>query len=176
MKLLSVQGSHRRRPARTDREHRCSPGISQCSISAPTIRSAIEGTFIESIAPGAFEPMVPRSRGTGLRVLLEHGNDKIGNRPLGSIVTLREDDIGAFYEVELLDAPYVSELVPALSAGLYGASFRFQVVKEDFNNRPKRSEENPEGFPTRRILEARVLEFGPVLWGAYPDATASRGR
>ena len=140
--------------------------------SPTTIRSAIEGTFVESIAPGAFKRTFAE-QGSRIRVLLEHGNDKIGNRPLGSIITLREDDIGAFYEVELLDAPYVSELVPALSAGLYGASFRFQVVKEDFNNRPKRSEENPEGLPTRRILEARVLEFGPVLWGAYPDATAS---
>ena len=34
---------------------------------------------------------------------------------------------------------------------------------------------NPEGLPERVLREVTVMEFGPVTWGAYPDATAQLG-
>lgn len=136
------------------------------------ISSVIEGRFLEQVAPGAFQKTFAQ-QGNRIRVLLEHGNDpSVGQKPLGSITDLREDPTGAYYEVSLLDAGYVNDLKPALEAGLYGASFRFRVIREDFVARPAKSTENPNGLPTRRILEAQVFEFGPVLWGAYPAATA----
>jgi HK97 family phage prohead protease len=138
------------------------------------IDSFWEGRFMESFAPRSFKKTMRENR-AGMRVLTEHGRDpQVGNRALGPIDVLNEDDEGAYYEVPLIDAQDVRELVlPRLQANLYGASFRFQVVREDVNNEPGTSAYNPEGIPERVVREARVYEFGPVTFPAYADASAS---
>ena len=136
------------------------------------INSAWEGRFMERIAPGAFAKTIAENR-AGMRVLFDHGHDpSIGNKPLGTIADLREDDAGASYEVDLFDAEYVRELLPGLKAGALGASFRFKVMREDFNKKADASDNNPDGLPERTITEARVMEFGPVTFPAYEGATA----
>jgi HK97 family phage prohead protease len=137
------------------------------------IDSIFEGRFMEQIAPGSFTKTIGENR-QAMRVLLNHGRDpQLGDKPLGPISDLREDDQGAYYEVPLLDAPYVRDnVLPGLKAGLYGASFRFSVIREDFNKEPKRSDHNPEGIPERTIKEVRLSEFGPVTFPAYDGATA----
>jgi HK97 family phage prohead protease len=137
-----------------------------------TIDSAWEGTFRERVAPGAFTKTIQENR-NNIKVLFQHGKDpQVGDKPLGAISDLREDDTGAYYEVPLLDTSYNRDLLPGLEAGLYGASFRFKVLREDFNREPERSDDNPEGLPERTIKEAALYEFGPVTFGAYPTATA----
>lgn len=137
-----------------------------------TIDSAWEGTFRERVAPGAFSKTIQENR-NNIKVLFQHGKDpQIGDKPLGAISDLREDETGAYYEVPLLDTSYNRDLLPGLEAGLYGASFRFKVLREDFNRDPERSEDNPDGLPERTIKEAALYEFGPVTFGAYPTATA----
>lgn len=137
------------------------------------INSAWEGRFLERIHPGAFKKTISENR-AGMRVLFDHGHDpNIGNKPLGPIADLREAPDGAYYEVPLLDTEYVRELLPGLKAGLYGASFRFKVMREDFDKQPERSDHNPERLPERTITEARVMEFGPVTFPAYDGATAA---
>ncbi|MDQ6901240.1 MAG: HK97 family phage prohead protease, partial [Candidatus Dormibacteraeota bacterium] len=69
--------------------------------------------------------------------------------------------------VPLLDTSYNRDLLPGLEAGLYGASFRFRVTREDMNNQPERSDYNPEGIPERTIREVELREFGPVTFPAY---------
>ena len=137
------------------------------------IDSIFEGRFMERFAPGAFKKTIAENRAS-MRVLFQHGRDpQIGDKPLGPINSLREDEEGTFYEVDLLDAPYVREgVLPGLKAGLYGASFRFQVVREDLDKEPPRSDHNPDGMPERTVREARVMEFGPVTFPAYQGATA----
>lgn len=137
------------------------------------IDSLWEGRFLERIAPGAFKKTFRESRDS-IRVLFQHGRDpQIANKPLGPIRELREDDEGAYYEVDLLEAPYVrDDLLPGLKAGLYGASFRFRVIREEINEKPKRSDANPDGIAERTIKEAEVMEFGPVTFPAYAGATA----
>lgn len=137
------------------------------------INSIFEGRFLERFAPGAFRKTFGENR-DGMRVLFQHGRDPmIGDKPLGTIETLREDSDGAFYEVPLLDAPYVREtILPGLEAGLYGASFRFRAVREEIVDEPKRSDRNPDGLPERTVKEAAVQEFGPVTFPAYEGATA----
>jgi phage head maturation protease len=106
-------------------------------------------------------------------VLFQHGPDpSVGNQPLGSIVELGEDERGAHHTVNLIDTAYVRELIPALDAGLYGASFRFRPMKVDVDDNPKSCRENPEGLPECTVLEASVTEFGPVTFPAYASATA----
>ena len=136
------------------------------------IDSFWEGNFMESIAPGAFTKTF-KENGASIRALFQHGRDPIlGDKPLGPVEELDEDDIGAHYAVPLLDTGYNAEIIPGLRAGLYGASFRFSVVKEDVDNEPGTSAMNPNGIPQRVIREMRVFEFGPVTFPAYDSATA----
>jgi HK97 family phage prohead protease len=133
-----------------------------------------EGRFLERLAPGSLSRTLVEDRAR-MRVLLEHGRDpQVGNKPLGSIRSLFEDTIGAFYEVDLLDTQYVRELIPGLLAGVFGASFRFSVTEagEAWDHHPTRSAHNPEAIPERTITQAKVFEFGPVTFGAYVQATA----
>ena len=137
-----------------------------------TIRSAYEGEFIERIAPGAFAKSI-KERANQIKVMFNHGRDpQIGEKPLGPLQVLREDEVGGYYEAPLLDTSYNRDLVPALEAGLLGASFRFSVMREDVNKNPKRSAANPDGLPERTILEAKLFELGPVVNPAYATATA----
>lgn len=136
------------------------------------IDSWFEGRFLERIAPGAYKKTFRENR-ANIKSLFQHGHDPvIGDKPLGPIDDLREDDVGAYYEVPLLDAPYVRDIEPGLREGLYGASFRFKSMREEFSEEPGKSKHNPEGLPERTLKELRVYEFGPVTFPAYPGATA----
>ena len=134
------------------------------------IDSWFEGNFMERMAPGSFKKTF---REQTPKVLFQHGMDyTAGDKPLGAPDVLREEADGPYYEVPLLDAQYVRDLVPGLDAGLYGASFRFSVMREEWVDEPAVSEHNPKGLPERTIKEVRCSEFGPVTFPAYPGATA----
>jgi hypothetical protein len=145
------------------------------------VDSAWEGTFMERVAPGAFSKTIAEDS-SSMRVTFNHGMDPVmGNKPLGPIKTLQEDDQGAYYEVPLLDTDYNKDfLVPALEGRLLdgtkvgsqlGASFRFEVVNDKWE-RGKTNSANPDGLDRRTITEARVFEFGPVTYPASGAATA----
>ena len=136
------------------------------------IDSFFEGTFMERIAPGAFKKTI-KERADKIRVLFQHGRDpQIGDKPIGTIESLSEDDQGTAYDVKMFDAGYVRELLPGLQANQYGASFRMQVLHEELDAEPEPHEDNPEGLPERTIKEIRLYEFGPVTFPAYDEATA----
>lgn len=137
------------------------------------VNSRYEGQFLERIAPGAFSRAFQQQR-SQLRVMFDHGQDpSIGQKPLGSITELREDAIGPYYEVELFDASYVNDLIPALRSDQMGASFRFSLPDDGdtWDEKPQRSAHNPDGLPERTITDLNLYEFGPVVWGANPAAT-----
>lgn len=142
------------------------------------INSSIEGQFLERVAPGAFKKTFTddasrKNPGDRIKVLLEHGYDpQVGDKPLGVPRSLSEDGSGPSYEVPLLRTSYVMDLIPALEAGAYGSSFRFQVMQDDWVQTPSRSTSNPGGIPERTIKEVRVMEFGPTMFPANASATA----
>lgn len=134
------------------------------------INSSYEGRFMERVAPGAFAKTISESV-SKMRVLFNHGKDVLGQQILGPIRSLKEDNLGAAYEVPLFDG--IPPLILAgLRAGQYGSSFRFGVEREEYVSKPRKSDYNPLGIPERTIKEARVREFGPVTFGAYAGATA----
>lgn len=137
------------------------------------INSAIEGHFMERIAPGAFAKTIRENRDR-IKCLFHHGLDpQIGIKVLGPIAQLLEDETGAFFEVPLLaDTSYVRDLLPGLEAGEYGSSFRFSVIRDEFVARPRPSETNPNGIPERTLTEMKLKEFGPTPFPAYGNATA----
>lgn len=143
------------------------------------INSAFEGRFLERIHPGAYsktfkDNAARKNAGEKIKCLLEHGHDPtVADKPLGAPRTLEEDEHGARYEVPLLDTSYVRDLVPALEAGIYGSSFRFKVLQDEWVEEPERSDHNPNRLPERTIKEVRVMEFGPTLYPANSAATAS---
>lgn len=146
------------------------------------INSWIEGNFVERFAEGSFRKTMKENR-SGLVVAFDHGYDPtIADKPLGPIEDLRETSDGPYYEVPLYDTDYNRDFVlPVLQgrtldgrrfgSGL-GASHRFRVVKDEWVMEPKRSEHNPDGLPERTIREARLFEFGPVVYPANPGASA----
>ena len=136
------------------------------------ISSMWEGDFMERSERGSFVKTIKENR-ANMRVTLNHGSDPVaGDKPLGPITELREDETGPYYEVPLLNTSYNHDILPGLEAGLYGASRRLRVMKERFVEKPGRSDHNPEGIPERTILEEAVEEFGPVTFPAYQGASA----
>lgn len=136
------------------------------------IDSFWEGKFLERVARGAFAKTISE-QGSRVRCLFDHGFDpQIGNKVLGAPENLREDEDAAAADVPLFDTSYNRDLLPGLKAGQYGSSFRFVVVKDEWNDEPEPSDYNPRGIPERTIREVRLMEFGPVTFPANPEATA----
>lgn len=136
------------------------------------IDSFFEGRFLERTAPGSFKKTIGE-RASHVKVLFNHGHDtSVGDKILGRVSLLQEREEGPYGEVELLDTSYNRDLIPGLRAGVYGSSFMFNVIQDEWNMEPERSEFNPDGVPERTIKEVRLLEFGPVTWPASPSATA----
>lgn len=147
------------------------------------IDSWYEGRFLERIVKGAFRKTL-RENLADVRCQFDHGGDDyIGSAPLGPIQSCVEDDFGVAYSVPLLDTDYNRDRILPLLSGrlmdgtitgesLLGASFRFRVIKDEWVMEPKPSASNPTALPERTIREVRLYEFGPVVWPAYPEATA----
>lgn len=132
-----------------------------------------EGSFMERVAKGAFKDTFKRN-GTDIKVMFQHGYDpSIGMKTLGKLRKIEEDSTGGYYEAPLYDTSYNRDLEPGLRAGDYGASFRFRIIRMEEDKEPDPTDWNPQGLPVRTILEADVMEVGPVVWGASPTATAS---
>jgi HK97 family phage prohead protease len=132
------------------------------------IDSYFEGHFMERTVRGSTKKTLREGRAS-IRSLFQHGYDPIaGDKPLGPVEDLREDDFGAYYEVPLLRddsgafVDYVASIVPGIRNSLYGASFRFRVLREDFDYEAEPAEHNPKGLPERTLREIQVMEFGPV--------------
>jgi HK97 family phage prohead protease len=136
------------------------------------IASWFEGDFMERTVKGAFKKTIAENV-QNMRVQFDHGMDpSIGSKVLGGITSLEEKSAGPLGIVELDDTSYNRDLLPGLKRGRYGSSFRFRVIRDEWNDEPGKSEHNPDGVPERTIKEVRLMEFGPVTWPANPAATA----
>jgi HK97 family phage major capsid protein len=136
------------------------------------IDSMWEGNFMERIAPGAFSQSFKPANRDRVKVTFNHGHDPtMGDQVIGKPDLLEEDSVGAAYEVPLFDG-IPPLLMSGLREGAYGSSFRFRVMREDFEAEPKVSDANPKGLPERTIKEVELFEFGPVTFPAYAGATA----
>lgn len=135
------------------------------------ISSAAEGHFLERINPGAFRKTI-KENVAGIKVLLSHGKDpSLGMTVLGKIDALREEGDAATYSVTLFrGVPQL--LVDGLRAGVYGASFRGDAIKNQIDYRPQRSDYNPEGLPEVTRQEIRLKDLGPTPFPQYAEATA----
>jgi HK97 family phage prohead protease len=131
-----------------------------------------DGNFMQRLARGCFTRTIEASR-SRMKVNFQHGwNPVFRDKPLGPIVELTEDAFGMYYAVELDDTADNRRLALELEAGLYGSSYRLEVVAERYVKRPGRSAWNVRGLPERTIIEARLPNFGPVSGPLYPQTSA----
>lgn len=146
------------------------------------IHSWYEGDFLERLSLGSFTKTMKENR-SGVVIQFDHGYDMhVGDLPLAPVVDLREDDAGAWIGGPLLNTDYNRDRILPLLAGrdmdgndhgsLLGASFRFRVIKDEWDDEPGRSDHNPDGLPERTIKEVRLYEAGPVVFPAYPQTSA----
>lgn len=135
-----------------------------------------EGTYMERTVPGAFKKTFAERGPKGsnqAKTLFNHGGDfSIGDKLLGSVLSLTEETDSPLSLVDLWDTSYNRDLLPGLRAGAYGSSFMFQVLKEAWDEEPAKTDDNPDGLPIRTIQEVRHFEAGPVTWPANPTATS----
>lgn len=141
-------------------------------FDTPTvIDSVYEGRFVERIGKGAFAKSI-RERADKVRIMWNHGRSEIlPDVPIAKPLTITEDERGGYYEAALFRG-LPEWLYEGLAEGQYGASFRFQPVRDEWDDNPARSDSNPEGLPERIVREAKLFELGPVSWPAYAEATS----
>jgi HK97 family phage prohead protease len=138
-----------------------------------------EGSFLERTAKGAFKRTINAHHAArdvdshNVKTLFNHGFDfHIGDKLLGRIDSLTEENDSPVSLVNLYDTSFNRDLLPGLRDGVYGSSFMFRVIKDEWNQEPGESEHNPDALPERTIKEVRLFEAGPVTWPANPDATS----
>lgn len=137
-------------------------------FNSPTrIDSMWEGTFDETILPGAFAQTL---RDTTPVFQFDHGkHPMIGSIPLGNITRAEEDDKGLYIEARLNDNWLTGPVRDAIAnESISGMSFRFSV--------PDGGEtwvEVSGQVPSRTLSRLDVPELGPVVFPAYDKTTAS---
>lgn len=132
-------------------------------FNTPTRIDSWEGTFDEVIAPGAFSKTI-RERKPVMQ--FDHGHDiATGSVPIGAIEDIREDKLGLFVSARLHDNARVEPIRQAIASGaIDGMSFRFRVVREEWD-------ESDKDIPVRTIREVELFELGPVVFPAYASTT-----
>jgi HK97 family phage prohead protease len=151
-------------------------------FNAVTLIDSWEGTFEETIAPGAFRKSLRERRP---KMQFDHGrHPMLGSLPLGRWDVAEEDYHGLHVVGRLSDNWLVQPFRDAIrDEGVEGMSFRFSVVREEWRDAAGKvirdSAElaellyNPgdRGMLRRTLKEVKVPEVGPVTWPAY-EATS----
>jgi HK97 family phage prohead protease len=152
-------------------------------FNSPTRINSWEGTFDETIAPGAFKKSM-RERTPVLQV--NHGRSE--DLPIGAIESLTEDAKGLHVTARIFDVPDTALLREGIKAqAIHGMSFRFEVVKDEWrdaagnlvptdhvSNRLYASDPtDPTTILQRTLREVKLYELGPVTYPAYGDTSVS---
>jgi uncharacterized protein len=150
--------------AETDGDGLTLEGYAAVFNSRTTINSW-EGQFDEVIAPGAFKKSLREKTPV---LMFNHGQHPfIGDMPIGSIKSAREDARGLYIEARLFDNDLIKPVRDAIAGGaIDGMSFRFSVVKEEWEQPTRKG-----ALPLRTLREVKAPELGPVVFPAYTDTS-----
>lgn len=134
--------------------------------------SGWEGNFLERIDPAALTKTL-KERRDRVKVLFNHGMDpQIGDKPLGKPSVMEPRARGLYVEVPLARVSFNDDLIELMKVGaIDGQSFRFSVTRDEWEDEPDPSDDNPRGLPQRIIRELKLYEFGPVTFPAYEATT-----
>ena len=121
----------------------------------------ISGSFREQIMPGAFTKTLKESG--DIPSLYNHDPNMVLGRTSNGRLELREDDTGLWFRVTPTDTVYARDLFTNIEErNVTGNSFGFIAVKDRWGS-------DEFGMMTRDVIEARLLDVGPVTFPAYPD-------
>jgi len=131
-------------------------------------RSAlIFGTFVEEIAPGAFDDVL----GNDVRALFNHDPNFVLGRTSSNTLRLEVDTRGLAYTIDPPDTQTVRDLVltPLKRGDLNGSSFGFRVA-------PDGDEWRREGDLIVRTIHklAELRDVSPVTYPAYGESHAAQ--
>jgi signal peptide peptidase SppA len=135
------------------------------------VDSIIEGHFMEVFIPGSMDKTYSDGRAR-MRAILHHGREFLKTMVIGKITDLHADAEAGYYEVELFDG-LPQMLIEGLEADQYGTSMKYDLVRPDYRQIPGKSATNPSGLAELRVLEARVIEFGPTPFSHYEGTSAA---
>ncbi|MGZ4734408.1 MAG: HK97 family phage prohead protease, partial [Acidimicrobiia bacterium] len=125
------------------------------------------GSYDEVIKPGAFTRSINARKPF---LLYQHGRHPlVGQFPLGTIETLREDSHGLFVRARLVDT-WITQ--PVRDGIRDRAITGMSVAMESPRNQAVWST-SPGGTKLRTVREAKLYELGPVLGPAYADTTVA---
>lgn len=158
-----------------------------------TVVDSWEGTFEETIAPGAFKKSL---RETRPKMQFDHGTHPvIGSMPIGAFMEgfPREEEEGLHVRARLHDNWMTIPVRDAIGSGsVDGMSFRFSIVNETWHSPEGRSATNPgkrmtdpeeilhgifypseDGLLRRVLKELKMREVGPVVWPQYTETSVA---
>jgi hypothetical protein len=125
----------------------------------------IQGYFRERILSGAFAKSLRESK--DIPSLYNHDPNMVLGRTSNQTLELREDEVGLWFQVIPPDTTYARDLLVNIERGnITGNSFGFVAVKDRWI---AEEIEGKNGFTSREVIEARLLDVGPVTFPAYPQ-------
>jgi uncharacterized protein len=158
-----------------------------------TVVDSWEGTFEETIQPGAFKKSL---RETRPKMQFDHGmHPVIGSIPIGQFDDgfPTEEADGLRVRGRLHDNWMTIPVRDAIGSGAVdGMSFRFSIVNETWHSAESRTATSPgkklsdpeeilhgiffpseDGLLRRVLKELKIREVGPVVWPQYTDTSVS---
>ena len=120
--------------------------------------------FREQIAPGAFTEALKKS---DVRALFNHDPNYVLGRQSAGTVSLTEDDVGLFYEIDPPDTQWAGDVVSSIERGdIAESSFAFSMDGgvEEWDD---------SATPAIRTIKSvgNLYDVSPVTYPAYPEAT-----
>jgi uncharacterized protein len=132
------------------------------------------GGFREKIAPGAFRDVL--AAGPDCRALFNHDSNMLLGRTTSKTLTLREDDTGLRYDVDMPDTGAGRDVLVLCERGdLSQSSFGFIVDKADGSERwyDESGKETRKWGGVLRVIHkvSDLFDVSAVVFPAYTDAT-----
>lgn len=120
--------------------------------------------WLESIAPGAYAKTLAEA---DIRALWNHDTNVVLGRNRAGTLALREDATGLHVTIRPPDNEWGRPVLDAVRRGdVTGQSIAFQAIKEQWQRPEKKGD-----LARRTILEARLVDVGPVTFPAFAQTS-----
>ena len=118
--------------------------------------------FREKIAPGAFVNSIKKD---DIRALFNHDANYVLGRNKAKTLTLREDDLGLYIEIDPPDTQWARDLQESIRRGdISQMSFGFITLRDSWVHTKNKDS-------IRTLEEVQLFDVSPVTYPAYPQTS-----